>query len=218
MIAFCRKADTIDELCPTTGTSRHRCLMILNVMEYVICRFRNLLFIIAPLILWSGAGLAAQPADAVATITAHNQVRSADGVPPLIWSEALATIATNYASTLEQANCPGSLPHSDATDANGVPLGENLYWAGAVVWSDGRREPQRLTPADVVNSWAAEKANYNYDTNSCAPGKVCGHYIQLVWAETTEVGCGYAVCSGNSDQVWVCNYRPAGIMTGQRPY
>ncbi|MDV3242266.1 CAP domain-containing protein [Methylocaldum sp. RMAD-M] len=184
-------------------------------MEYVMCRFRNPPFIISALILWSGAGLAAQPADAVATITAHNQVRSADGVPPLVWSDELATIATDYAATLEQQGCPRELPHSPASDQG--ELGENLYWAGPVMWSDGRTEPQQLTPAQVVNSWAAEKANYNYETNSCAPGRMCGHYTQLVWAATTEVGCGYAVCTNNA-QVWVCNYRPAGNVTGQSPY
>jgi pathogenesis-related protein 1 len=178
-------------------------------------QLRNPRLIIPALILWNGAGLAAQPADAVATLTAHNMVRSAVRVPDLVWSEDLATIATDYAATLEQQGCPSEPPHSPASKQG--PLGENLYWASPVIWNDGRTEPQQLTPKQVVDTWAAEKVNYNYQTNTCTPGEVCGHYTQLVWAATTEVGCGYAVCANNS-QVWVCNYSPPGNVSGQKPY
>ncbi|MEM6522020.1 MAG: CAP domain-containing protein, partial [Cyanobacteria bacterium P01_C01_bin.70] len=44
----------------------------------------------------------------------------------------------------------------------------------------------------VVAAWVAEKADYDYASNSCASGKVCGHYTQIVWRETTAVGCGVA--------------------------
>ncbi|MDO9190699.1 MAG: CAP domain-containing protein [Sulfurimicrobium sp.] len=46
---------------------------------------------------------------------------------------------------------------------------------------------------------------------------MCGHYTQLVWKKTTAVGCGMAVC-GSRDQIWVCQYSPAGNWAGQKPY
>jgi pathogenesis-related protein 1 len=96
-------------------------------------------------------------------------------------------------------------------------LGENLYWASPERFSSGKSEEQTLSPKDVVNSWAGERKDYTYSTNSCARGKVCGHYTQVVWSKTTEIGCGKAVCFDKS-QVWVCNYKPPGNIIGQKPY
>jgi hypothetical protein len=43
----------------------------------------------------------------------------------------------------------------------------------------------------------------------------CGHYTQVVWAETNKVGCGLAYCGnvGNApgqQYLMVCHYNPAG--------
>lgn len=55
--------------------------------------------------------------------------------------------------------------------------------------------------------------------------KQCGHYTQIVWRNTTHVGCATKVCDKNSPfqgftrwQFWVCNYSPPGNFVGQRPY
>ena len=39
-----------------------------------------------------------------------------------------------------------------------------------------------------------------------------GHFTQLVWAGSTAVGCGAAMCSLGAMQsiMLVCNYSPAG--------
>jgi hypothetical protein len=78
----------------------------------------------------------------------------------------------------------------------------------------------------MVGAWAAEASDYDYARNTCAAGKVCGHYTQLVWRATTRVGCATQVCDRNSPfgsrfptwQLWVCNYAPPGNYVGQRPY
>jgi pathogenesis-related protein 1 len=66
----------------------------------------------------------------------------------------------------------------------------------------------------VVGAWAGESRNYDYASNKCRG--VCGHYTQIVWAGTREVGC--AVATGGGRQVWVCNYDPPGNWIGKRPY
>ena len=96
--------------------------------------------------------------------------------------------------------------------------GENLYWAGAIKWSDGKRELQRISPKKVVDDWSSERANYDYKNNSCPTGKMCGHYTQVVWKSTTRVGCGVAVCDDSREQVWVCQYQPPGNWVGRKPY
>ena len=84
--------------------------------------------------------------------------------------------------------------------------GENLYW------SYNKSPDSKM----VVDAWGSEIKDYDYATNTCNPNKVCGHYTQVVWRDTKEVGCGVAYCG--KEQVWVCNYSPPGNFVGQKPY
>lgn len=143
-------------------------------------------------------------------VTAHNKWREEVGTPAIKWSASLATPAQAWADNLKGKGC--KLEHSGAAG-----LGENVFSAGAVTWSDGKTEAQAVTSTQVTDAWGGEKKDYTYDTNTCAEGKACGHYTQVVWKATTEVGCGSAVCDDKS-QVWVCNYTPAGNMAGEKPY
>lgn len=94
--------------------------------------------------------------------------------------------------------------------------GENIAAATVDYWD---------TPG-VVKAWAVEASDYDYNRNTCAPGKMCGHYTQIVWRNTKRVGCATQVCTKNSPfgaqhprwQFWVCNYAPPGNYVGQRPY
>jgi pathogenesis-related protein 1 len=152
--------------------------------------------------------------DAAAFIIAHNRWRAEAGVSEkLNYSPALAKSAQAWADNLKQTNhC--QMRHSKADGK----YGENLFWGSAMNWSDGRRELQQVSPQQVVDSWASEKADYDYANNSCAPGKMCGHYTQIVWRTTTTVGCAMAVCEDTRTQVWVCQYQPVGNWVGNKPY
>jgi hypothetical protein len=82
--------------------------------------------------------------------------------------------------------------------------GENLYEISGAPAS----------PATVVNMWASEARSYDYTSNSCAA--VCGHYTQIVWSDTKEVGC--AMARSVAREVWVCEYSPPGNFVGKKPY
>jgi hypothetical protein len=41
-----------------------------------------------------------------------------------------------------------------------------------------------------------------------------GHYTQLIWPTTREVGC--AVAKGQGNDVLVCRYAPAGNVLGEK--
>lgn len=129
-------------------------------------------------------------------LTAHNEVRAKVGIPPLAWSDNLARAAQEWANQLIAERRFDHRPKSKT--------GQNLFRM------DGGRE----TPKKVVERWASEAANFNYKANRCK-GE-CGHYTQIVWRSTIEVGC--AVARGGTREVWVCEYAPPGNYVGRRPY
>ena len=152
--------------------------------------------------------------DAGAFIDSHNKWRRQAGLSEkLSYSPALAQSAQAWADILKKTNqC--KMRHSKPDGQ----YGENLYWVSALAWSDGRRELQKVTAEKVVDSWGSEKSDYNYAANDCASGKMCGHYTQMVWRSTTQIGCAVSVCEDSHEQVWVCQYQPAGNWIGRKPY
>ncbi|UZQ55057.1 CAP domain-containing protein [Trichothermofontia sichuanensis B231] len=129
-------------------------------------------------------------------LAAHNQWRSRVGVPPLRWSPQLTSYAQEWANYLAST---GQFNHRPQQQ-----YGENLFWGSGRRWS----------PTEVVNDWGSEVRDYDYASNRCR--SVCGHYTQVVWSRTTEVGC--AVGRSGNQEVWVGNYHPPGNFIGQRPY
>ncbi len=132
------------------------------------------------------------------------------------WSPELARDAREWAQRLRDERGCG-LEHRPRSGAFARRHGENLYWASALRWSNGATEPQEVTPAQVVESWYSEKQHYDHASNSCARGKVCGHYTQVVWADSKRIGCARASCQDDS-QVLVCNYDPPGNYIGRKPF
>lgn len=171
---------------------------------------------------WAGTavGAAAGGLDPVTGLTApqrldmlaaHNRWRAQIDVAPLVWSDALAQSSARWAAQLGQGRqC--QMEHSETPD-----VGENLYWASPIRWSTGQTAVQSIDAAFVVDAWGREVADFLPDSNTCRPGTQCRHYTQIVWRATQEVGCAVRVCSAK-DQVWVCQYRPAGNYIGVRPY
>jgi len=84
--------------------------------------------------------------------------------------------------------------------------GENLFQIAG-------RDPD-TSAAHVVEAWAGEARDYDYTSNGCR--RVCGHYTQIVWRDTREVGC--ALARNSAREVWVCQYSPPGNIIGHRPW
>jgi glioma pathogenesis-related protein 2 len=134
-----------------------------------------------------------------AALKQHNIYRAKHGVPPLVLSSQLNDVAQRYAEQLARTN---QLVHSDNTQ-----LGENLY----AFRSSGQAPPR---PEAVVDRWYSEIQKYNFDKPGFHTGT--GHFTQLVWKTSKELGMGIAQAA---DGTWyvVANYSPPGNISGQFP-
>jgi len=72
----------------------------------------------------------------------------------------------------------------------------------------------------LVGLWGAEKQYFVYgtfpDVSSTGDWSDVGHYTQLVWANTKQVGCGIA--NGHGNEYLVCQYYPAGNFDSETVY
>lgn len=153
-------------------------------------------------------------AEKSALVGAINAVRAnvsppAQVMPALVWDNALETLAQSWANSC--AGGPAMLVHSPIASRTNVAgyayVGENLYA------SSGAANVQQ-----AVNLWASERNNYDLATNTCSGG-TCGHYTQLVWADTLAVGCGRSSCPAFTfPNTLVCNFGPGGNVGGLPPY
>jgi uncharacterized protein YkwD len=150
-----------------------------------------------------------EPPEVAGITAAHNAVRAGVGVGPLTWSPALAATATGWAvRCVDQAAPIGLLDHNpDRSAGHPYYVGENIYASSGTASADA-----------AVAAWAGEAVSYDYASNTCAAGQVCGHYTQVVWAKTREVGCARHDCPGLTfHSTIVCDYGPGGN-DGSRPY
>jgi uncharacterized protein YkwD len=137
-------------------------------------------------------------------LAAHNQERLELGLEPLSWNPALAQSAQYWADYLAAT---GRFEH--APEDPYIPEGENL-WAGTKGY---------YAPEARVDAWIREKQFFRPGTfpDNSTTGRVedVGHYTQLIWRATTEVGCAQA--TSVSEDILVCRYAEAGNYRGERP-
>ncbi|MFT3976407.1 MAG: CAP domain-containing protein [Sphingomonas bacterium] len=135
----------------------------------------------------------------------HNRERVAMGIPPLQWDDRLAGSAQRWANYLAAT---GRFEH--APERQYDPQGENL-WAGT---------RGAFTLERMVDAWIREKRYFTPGVfpNNSSTGNVedIGHYTQLMWRDTGEVGC--AIARGRVEDVLVCRYSDAGNYIGERPF
>jgi uncharacterized protein YkwD len=134
----------------------------------------------------------------------HNKARAGVGVGPVTWSKKLAIYAQEWANHLASTNC--KLQHRPPSGKWKREHGENLFMGTAGHYG----------VADAVASWEGEKEHYRGQTLNPSDWYDSGHYTQMVWKNTTQIGCAKVECKGN--MIVVCNYDPPGNIMGQKPY
>lgn len=117
----------------------------------------------------------------------HNRVRAEHSAPALTWNQDLANYAQNY---LDGSQC--NFAHS------GGPYGENIALG--------------YSPHEAMVAWYDEYQQYDYASGQFSSST--GHFTQMVWKDTTEVGCATINCDGWGPYL-ACEYTPRGNIIGE---
>lgn len=149
-----------------------------------------------------GSGLSSQEVRQI--VDMHNRIRADVGVGPVSWSNKLATYAQRWADRLASAGC--GLQHRPPSGEWKQLYGENLFMGTAGHYG----------VVDAVKAWESEKPHYRGQPLGLSNSADIGHYTQMVWSHSKQIGCAKAECHGNL--IVVCNYDPPGNVLGQKPY
>ena len=126
-------------------------------------------------------------------LDAHNKYRKKHHVGNLVLSKDLCNIAQKYAESLART---GNFAHS-GDSYNGNPMGENLFACYGM----------KITGKTMTDDWYNEINDYNFNRPGFKSGT--GHFTQVVWKGSKQVGFGYAQAR-DGYYYGVANYYPAG--------
>ncbi len=133
----------------------------------------------------------------------HNKVRKEVGVDAVKWNPKVAQSAQQWADYLAET---GKFEHRPADNS---VYGSNLA-AGT----------GSFTVLSLAGLWYGEKANYKLHAPIGNDLKLVGHYTQMIWKNTTEIGVGkatYKTGERKGQSVIVAEYNPPGNYIGQDP-
>lgn len=125
-----------------------------------------------------------------AILNSTNFFRAEHNASAVTYNATLERFAQHYLDS-DRRDC--KLAHS------GGPYGENL----ALGCSDAQ---------GCVRLWAAERDEYDFRKPQF--GEATGHFTQLVWKNTSAVGCGRRLC-GAKGWYLACEYWPRGNVVGE---
>ena len=126
----------------------------------------------------------------------HNELREKHGAPAMKWSGEIRQWAQEWAEKIARED---RMYHRQPNK-----FGENIYWISGGTPSG----------SSVVDSWYGEIKDYRFNR----PGfsYQTGHFTQVVWKGSLELGCGTARSRRGGLYV-VCNYNPPGNYQGRFP-
>lgn len=134
----------------------------------------------------------------------HNEARNAVGTADLVWSNELSLYAQQWADQLAKNGC--QFKHRGSGDTNGKSYGENIAYSSG-----------SYSLLNASKAWYSEIEKFQNVALSGTNWYDTGHYTQMVWRTTKEVGMGIAKCS-NGATIVVANYDPPGNYMGEKAY
>ncbi|KAH9495545.1 Golgi-associated plant pathoproteinsis- protein 1 [Bulinus truncatus] len=140
-----------------------------------------------------------QPIDRIRqeALVAHNKYREMHGSPPIQLNTELNKMAEKWAEHLAVTT---SFEHSPKDKREGT--GENLAAHTEII----RQE--------ITDMWYNEIEDYDFSQPGFKPGT--GHFTQVIWQDTTQMGLGMSSHSALDGMYrYVANYRPSGNWKGE---
>ncbi|XP_075779469.1 cysteine-rich secretory protein 2-like isoform X1 [Pelodiscus sinensis] len=131
----------------------------------------------------------------------HNELRRsvnpmAGNMLKMAWSAEAAKNAKSWADQCTYFHSPES-----RRKVRNITCGENLCTSSfPVSWST------------VLQWWFNEKDNFIFNIGPTSSNVEVGHYTQMAWYKSFEIGCAAAFCANT--YYYVCHYCPAGNMKG----
>ncbi|XP_041512174.1 cysteine-rich secretory protein 1-like isoform X2 [Microtus oregoni] len=113
----------------------------------------------------------------------------------MMWNDEAQVNAQAYAN-----KCSYQHSSQESRKIENLRCGENIFMASyPASWSE------------AIQSWYDESKNFKFGSGPTTPGAAVGHYTQLVWNSSHQLGCGVAECPDNPlKYFYVCHYCPPG--------
>ncbi|XP_053567086.1 serotriflin-like [Bombina bombina] len=133
-------------------------------------------------------------------VDTHNNLRRKASPPAknmlkMIWNNEAAKTAERWAKTCNQ--------HHSPTEVRQIPnfgCGENLFLSSF-----------KASWKDVIESFYSEVVDFQFGKGAKIDGQEIGHYTQVMWYSSYQVGCYVAECPSSQYQYYyVCHYCPSG--------
>jgi len=157
----------------------------------------------------------------------HNELRSkvasgneagqpaATNMRRLVWNDELEAVAQRWADQCTFGH------DSSRNKVDGTYVGQNAYISMS---SQTTTQQAIMSGMDAAaQAWYDEVTDPGFNSANIDPyvfSSGTGHYTQVVWAETTELGCGWSYYKegGWQRSLVVCNYAKGGNMQGGTMY
>ncbi|XP_075893802.1 serotriflin-like [Nelusetta ayraudi] len=140
-------------------------------------------------------------------VNKHNALRrgvkpSASNMLQMSWNREAAANAQRWANT-----CSMKHSHSSNREISTSGCGENLYMSSS-----------KMSWSAAIQGWYDEVKDWRYGVGS-VNGGVVGHFTQVVWYRSNQLGCAVANCpSSTYKYFYVCHYCPPGNYQYTHPY
>ncbi|KAK3706764.1 hypothetical protein QZH41_004503 [Actinostola sp. cb2023] len=128
-------------------------------------------------------------------LDAHNNYRGKHNVPALTWSNELAREAQVWAKNIAKKN---KLMHAKDRKSG---EGENIFMSSGADFDE--------SGVNATDSWYSEVKNYDFKKGGHQPST--GHFTQVVWKSSAELGMARSKAKNGSVFV-VARYKPGGNM------
>jgi len=133
----------------------------------------------------------------------------------MVWNNELALIAQRWADQCDFSH------DKNRRKLDSTYVGQNAYLGISSVGNDLTTLMDKMEVP--VQAWYDEVVTYAFDPVDINPFKFnynAGHYTQVVWASSEELGCGQVLYKDGDwfKNIVVCNYAKGGNMVGKAMY